>query len=605
MKIKKEGFRLTALAAAMLVVLPCLAETTTIESVVTSTVDYSDYDTATITTSDVGIKSEAGTDVVVTANNLNINSTKGVVANNASSKVRIDAAEVNIDASGTGIYSRVGGQTEINADTLNIGGGNFGIMVQNNTDTDPAPDGAASVNIRANSTTITATQGGIAAFSNGQVNISGDLTIDAPIAIGSRGNSTVNINQDGQGKVVLNGDIAFLTPGSANQSGNIIDAAVNLNLTGADSSWTGNVKRDYPSGNEGNAGFTQVNGGVTLNLANGAQWNPTVIAEESSVGGEQVARIQGINNLGLNQGVINMQTAGQVVQAGTLSGEGGTINAAARVAEDGTVETAQIQINQIAEDNAPHITANLTGVTADDVIKDTRALDNVVKTGVAGNETAASGAGGGTVTYTTKAAEGDVVGELTKTATLDEAGNVIADSSVKEAKNTVTAGLQKIAAMNYLTFRAQTNDVSKRMGDLRSMPQSDGAWGRIVAGQSEYKSIHNTYQTLQIGADKRIGNYYLGATASYTDGDGSLKNGSTDDKNYGLGLYGGWMGEDGQYVDVIVKRQKLTFTTSPAKRPAAAMTPGAPAHPSNTAGGWVLPTPGTMLSPRQNSCSAT
>ena len=111
--------------------------------------------------------------------------------------------------------------------------------------------------------------------------------------------------------------------------------------------------------------------------------------------------------------------------------------------------------------------------------------------------------------------------------------------------------------MNFLTFRAQINDVSKRMGDLRTMPQADGMWARAIAGQSEYKSIHNTYQTLQIGGDKRIGNIYVGGTASYTDGEGKLDNGSTDDKNWSFGLYGGWIADDGQYIDIIIKRHKL------------------------------------------------
>ncbi|WAW00243.1 autotransporter outer membrane beta-barrel domain-containing protein [Oxalobacter aliiformigenes] len=116
------------------------------------------------------------------------------------------------------------------------------------------------------------------------------------------------------------------------------------------------------------------------------------------------------------------------------------------------------------------------------------------------------------------------------------------------------SSLKNIAANNYLVFRSQTNDVSKRMGDLRTLPQTDGAWARAIAGQSEYKSIHNTYQTLQIGGDKRIGNFYVGGTASYTDGDGKLDNGSTDDKNWSFGLYGGWIADDGQYIDIIVKR---------------------------------------------------
>ena len=154
--------------------------------------------------------------------------------------------------------------------------------------------------------------------------------------------------------------------------------------------------------------------------------------------------------------------------------------------------------------------------------------------------------------YTITARENTLIGN--STLILNPDGTI---ASYTEQKNTVTDSLQKIGAMNFLTFRAQINDVSKRMGDLRSMPQADGMWARAIAGQSEYKSIHNTYQTLQIGGDKRIGNIYVGGTASYTDGEGKLDNGSTDDKNWSFGLYGGWIADDGQYVDIIIKRHKL------------------------------------------------
>ena len=142
------------------------------------------------------------------------------------------------------------------------------------------------------------------------------------------------------------------------------------------------------------------------------------------------------------------------------------------------------------------------------------------------------------------------------TAKTDENGNIIT-SSVTEKTNTVMSSLMNISANNFLVFRSQMNDLDKRMGDLRTLPQADGIWARAIAGQSEYKQIHNTYQTLQIGADKRIGNLLVGATASYTDGDGTLNNGSSDDKNYTFGLYGSWLGDDGQFVDVIVKRHRL------------------------------------------------
>ena len=154
--------------------------------------------------------------------------------------------------------------------------------------------------------------------------------------------------------------------------------------------------------------------------------------------------------------------------------------------------------------------------------------------------------------FNVRVAEGDVTGELT--AKTDANGNVV---DVQEKKNPTVGDLENLVNNNFLMFREQMNDVSKRMGDLRTMPNSDGAWARTSAGHAQYSSMNTSYQTLQVGADHRIGDFYIGGTASYTDGDTSLKRGSADEKNYTFGVYGGWIGQDGQYVDVILKHHHL------------------------------------------------
>ena len=94
------------------------------------------------------------------------------------------------------------------------------------------------------------------------------------------------------------------------------------------------------------------------------------------------------------------------------------------------------------------------------------------------------------------------------------------------------------------------------------MPKTAGAWVRYYGGQNKYsdRGMKEDYNTIQIGGDGFIADkYYLGGTFSYTDGNGTLVNGSSDDKNYNFGIYGGWLGEKGQFVDVIVQcfRQEL------------------------------------------------
>ena len=312
-----------------------------------------------------------------------------------------------------------------------------------------------------------------------------------------------------------------------------------VNLNGAGSYWNGNAVTSYGTGQPGDPGYLEVSG-LKLGLSNGAQWNPSLVSEhgDTTSGLQTVA----INDLAMNGGVINLNHgSAQTVRVENLSGTGGTVNVRASTADGTQFDMGKLAVDQVSGD--ARMAVNFTGITADDV-KDMTGLKDAVQVTGTGST--------GSLTQLQSVQEGIVNGAMTQV--VDGTGNVVSQS---EAKNTGTDALQMISAMNFLTFRAQMNDVSKRMGDLRTMPQADGMWARAIAGQSEYKNIHNTYQTLQIGADKRIGDFYVGATASYTDGDGSLENGSTDDKNYSFGLYGGWMGESGQYVDVIVKRHKL------------------------------------------------
>ena len=87
-----------------------------------------------------------------------------------------------------------------------------------------------------------------------------------------------------------------------------------------------------------------------------------------------------------------------------------------------------------------------------------------------------------------------------------------------------------------------------------------GGWVRMFGSRSEYgdRNMDNKSTTIQVGTDRRVaGNGYVGLTAHYSEGDGDLVNGSIEDKAYGFGIYGGWMADDGQFVDVILKRTRM------------------------------------------------
>lgn len=482
----------------------------------------------------------------------------GVKSRGASSLLNLGGAQtkninvsVNVDSSqpAVGLIAQREGKITLNGENLNINvhsteGPASGIYVQNASTNVTEEDKKASVIIDAKNTVINATSDnaeshGIVAISQGVLRANGNIEINADKVIVARGDSTVRINESGENKVVLNGNMDFNYDGPT--SGTKVDADVLVNLTGAESQWNGNASVSW-NGNITDEELTKVSG-LRLVLADKAQWNPTIItrSEEENSGLSPIA----LNSLTFNDGVINIiKTENQKVVIENLQGAGGVINVAATT--DGTtISSAQLKADTV--EGTPHFTVNAVGLTSDEITNQKEAMESFYAN-------ALDLADGSNATATLNIAEGAVVGALT--AEVAKNGSVV----VNEAQNTVNSSLIDIAASNFLFFRSQMNDVSARLGDLRSMPKTAGAWVRYYGGKNKYSSgnMSEKYNTVQLGGDGFINDtFYLGGTFSYTHGDGNLRNGSTDDKNFNFGIYGGWLGDSGQFVDVIIKRHRV------------------------------------------------
>ena len=146
----------------------------------------------------------------------------GITALLDGAKVNITGKEVNITAHGSkyayGVWAQSNDITRANPSIININADNTVIDVSTDKTTIEGGENQAI---------------GIISYSGSTVNISGNLTVNAPTVISTRGNSEVNINKEGKGTVKLNGDISFNY--NAPTSGTGIDSNVNINLTDADS----------------------------------------------------------------------------------------------------------------------------------------------------------------------------------------------------------------------------------------------------------------------------------------------------------------------------------------------------------------------------------
>ena len=123
-------------------------------------------------------------------------------------------------------------------------------------------------------------------------------------------------------------------------------------------------------------------------------------------------------------------------------------------------------------------------------------------------------------------------------------------------------GAKSAMASTAMLWRAENNDLMKRMGDLRLSEGERGLWAKYYGGKYEMDSQNTDfnlkYNAYQLGYDADAGNgWTVGAAVSYNDGDATYGNGRGDLSTYSAGIYGTWKSEDGQYVDIIAKYSKL------------------------------------------------
>lgn len=156
------------------------------------------------------------------------------------------------------------------------------------------------------------------------------------------------------------------------------------------------------------------------------------------------------------------------------------------------------------------------------------------------------------------AEEGKIFGEIT--AEVDANGNVVA-GSVIENGNIANEGITELANVAFMAWRAENDEMHQRMGELRSSNGEAGIWARMKRGESKYgdMDIKNQYSTYQLGYDEKVGdsNWYIGGAISRTEGKSSFATGSGENQSTGFTVYGTYVSDDGQYVDLSAKYARL------------------------------------------------
>ncbi|MFY2569096.1 S6 family peptidase [Achromobacter ruhlandii] len=118
-----------------------------------------------------------------------------------------------------------------------------------------------------------------------------------------------------------------------------------------------------------------------------------------------------------------------------------------------------------------------------------------------------------------------------------------------------------LASLPRVSFVLETNQLDKRLGDVRQLNEDAGLWIKTSHGRADYQQIGLKHTTLQFGLDRKQGRQLYGIMGSYTQGsgqgDGALSERHTTG---GIGLYYALIHEDGPFVDVIAKYLKTNQT---------------------------------------------
>ena len=154
--------------------------------------------------------------------------------------------------------------------------------------------------------------------------------------------------------------------------------------------------------------------------------------------------------------------------------------------------------------------------------------------------------------------EGLVAGE--KTAQLTEEGKIDETTVTEKTNSVMESSLEMAASMPLAMNRILTNDVRKRMGDLRASNGTHSAWARYDGGKlSGENGLDSEFHTIQVGVDTvaSADAPRVGVAFAYTDGDMDHVRNSSDMQAYSLAGYATWMADNGMFLDTVVRMSKF------------------------------------------------
>lgn len=144
----------------------------------------------------------------------------------------------------------------------------------------------------------------------------------------------------------------------------------------------------------------------------------------------------------------------------------------------------------------------------------------------------------------------------------DAAGRAMVSNKtvLSTSESEIVSGAKSALASSLMQMRADTNDLQRRLGDVRLNSDNQGVWGKYIGGKSKITDsayVNQNYNMAQIGYDTKRGNWIIGGAFLYGTNNSDYALGSGSGKTAGLAIYGAKQFNDGRYLDIIAKGNRL------------------------------------------------
>lgn len=396
-------------------------------------------------------------------------------------------------------------------------------------------------------------------------------TSDTYSVVAEEGDVYVNAGADGKHPgtkdLVAIGNVGLINKDyGRDPNHNVEPTNIALAFTTPNSSLSGAVLNEYAESNK-----NPHNSGADIYLQNGATWNNEWIGMERPTPKRE--RPSGDNEAYLYKGskVRNLVGGANPTAAGiihpidarpiTIQNYSGFVNADYKAGTPASEEGKGKIIIQHAADNS-HVMVQ--GDSAKNLTDDAsyrtemQALANKLQ--YTGNDKKLATAVQINEGITRPAA----VAEL-GTDAFDAQGNLVVGNTttVKHAgESSLVSGTKSALASTAMAWRNNTNDLQRRLGDLRLTNTDQGVWAKYIGGKSKITDgadARMTYNGVQVGYDHKVSNgWVVGGALDYSTSSNSYAVGSGDGKIGGIALYGTKQHDDGRYLDIIARGNRLS-----------------------------------------------